>query len=148
MKLNLGVQIFETVSINGEEYIKLEDLPAIADVVYGDHICKTLRQALSDMKVVSDVKSGKIEVVNVANAQEEKEVVKRPWRPKRGEKYWTYRWNTKSVCRRIWLNAPIDDMLRFEKGLVFRTKEEAIKDGPKIYKKLIGDESRKESEYE
>lgn len=73
------------------------------------------------------------------------EIVKLPWKPKIGEEYWTFDYSldvvnnkplaTWRVCNEQWCKVPGDFAL-FEKGWVYRTKEEAETALPKVAKEL------------
>lgn len=66
------------------------------------------------------------------------EVVKLPFEPKMGEKYWTYDigWRIDNWC---WANN-VEDYCRKACDMVFRTKEEAIAALPAKCKELTGKE--------
>lgn len=49
------------------------------------------------------------------------EVIKIPFNPKRGEKYWAF--NSLAICK-CWMGST-DDLINWESGNCFRTKEEA-----------------------
>lgn len=54
------------------------------------------------------------------------EIIKLPWKPREGEKYWTFgsaqlQWNVTSYC---WYGNP-DDVAMFKAGWVYRTRAEA-----------------------
>ena len=56
------------------------------------------------------------------------EIVKLPWKPKNGEKYWGFLYSSLNdawvLCLYTWGNSP-DDFAFYKAGWVFRTKEEA-----------------------
>ena len=63
----------------------------------------------------------------------EREIIKLPWKPREGEKYWTFgsvqlQWNVTSYC---WYGNP-DDVAMFKAGWVYRTREEAEAALPKV----------------
>ena len=67
----------------------------------------------------------------------DKEVIKLPWKPKMYEQYWTFdklgqKWI--AVCS-SWEKCPYEILL-FDKGWVFRTKEEAQTALPKVAKEM------------
>lgn len=62
-----------------------------------------------------------------------REIVKLPWKPREGEKYWTFgsaqlQWNVTSYC---WYGNP-DDVAMFKAGWIYRTREEAEAALPKV----------------
>lgn len=71
------------------------------------------------------------------------EIIKLPWRPKNGEKYWSFGkvlghssgLVTWTVSNDFWVNDPYDIAL-FEKGWVYRTKEEAEAALPKVAEEM------------
>lgn len=69
MKIQLGFDYVETMSINGEEYVKLVDVPRIATFAYSDYLYNTFRDAMNDMKLLADTKKG---IVTVINTKEQK----------------------------------------------------------------------------
>lgn len=65
------------------------------------------------------------------------EIIKLPWKPREGEKYWTFgsaqlQWNVTSYC---WYGNP-DDVAMFKAGWVYRTREEAEAALPNIAKEF------------
>ena len=63
-------------------------------------------------------------------------IVKLPWKPKYGEKYWSY--STKingTCCNTFW--ELIEDYAMWESGNCFRTEEEAKTKGKEIMEKLV-----------
>lgn len=83
------------------------------------------------------------ELINFLNG--ECEIVKLPWKPKEGEYYWTFEYDidtvnnepliTWQVSHNLWRKAP-DDFAKFDKGWVFRTREEAEAALPKVAAEL------------
>lgn len=65
-------------------------------------------------------------------------VIKLPFKPKLYEQYLTYDDNWEVVAWDWW--GDFEDLIRRNSGYVFRTKEEAIKARPRIYKELTGEE--------
>lgn len=68
--------------------------------------------------------TAKVALVALLNGKDE--IVKLPWKPKIGEKYWTFgsaqlQWNVTSYC---WYGNP-DDVAMFKAGWVYRTRAEA-----------------------
>lgn len=57
----------------------------------------------------------------------EEEIVKLPWKPKNGEKYWTFYFNDEDALDADWSvwHEDVDDFARLKAGWVYRTEEEA-----------------------
>lgn len=66
-------------------------------------------------------------------------ICKIPFQPRFGGKYYTYLFGWDSAHMVTWEDS-IDDYIRKEAGVVFRTEEEAKQSRPEIYKKLTGKE--------
>ena len=64
-------------------------------------------------------------------------VVKLPWEPKEGDKYYAPSLPTKSICVEIWHNETCDYSLK-ALGMVYRTCEEAEANFPNDYERLTG----------
>jgi hypothetical protein len=73
------------------------------------------------------------------NRLAEVEIIKLPFEPKAGEKFWTY-WTDWSVTDFEWKDKTANFDFRKFCGCVFRTREEAIKARPEKYKELTGKE--------
>lgn len=67
----------------------------------------------------------------------ELEIVRLPWQPKIGNKYYCPCLYFKYVAHSYWKNTPIEISLK-EAGLVFRTKEECEAALPALRKKYLG----------
>jgi hypothetical protein len=67
------------------------------------------------------------------------EVIKIPFEPQEGEKYWSY-WGDWEIEYYLWEGKRTVAQLRKACGCVFRTEEEAIKARPAKYKELTGKE--------
>lgn len=65
------------------------------------------------------------------------EVVRKPWKPKRGELFYSYVGENWDIFKDRWLNV-VDDLVFFKHGLVFKTEEEAIKKRPCLYEEYMG----------
>lgn len=65
------------------------------------------------------------------------EVVRLPYRPNRGDRYFSYADFSWDIRCFGWDNLPLD-YARLEAGMVFRTYDEARKELPSIYKKVTG----------
>ena len=66
-------------------------------------------------------------------------ILKKPWKPKNREKYWTYNEERFSIVESKWDGWSYEFAL-LKCGMVFRTEEEAIAARPRIYKELTGEE--------
>ena len=66
------------------------------------------------------------------------EIIKIPWKPKLGECYWTYcvQGSDWEVSFSVWGDAVLD-LCRYKCGVVFRTKEEALKNLESKKKELL-----------
>lgn len=62
-------------------------------------------------------------------------VVKLPWKPKNGEHYYVYSTYHKTVIETIWLNVT-EDLLYWNIGNCFKTREEAETKGKEIMEKI------------
>ena len=67
------------------------------------------------------------------------EVIMPPFRPQKGDLFWTYFYSDWVVATADWLGDPMD-YARLEAGMVFRTQEEALAARANIYKKVTGKE--------
>lgn len=63
------------------------------------------------------------------------EIIKLPWKPKEGEKYWSFLPGAWMVTWYTWDDSPIDFAF-YKVGWVFRTKEEAEAALPAVAKEL------------
>lgn len=71
----------------------------------------------------------------------ELEIIKLPWKPKYGDKYYTYYTNGEEWL--IWDNtwsSDVSDYARLKSGIVFRTSQAALNALPQKYKELTGEE--------
>lgn len=68
-----------------------------------------------------------------------KEIKKLPWRPKMGDKYFTYCAMDFQILSDSWIGSFID-YARLKCGAVFGTKKEAEAARPRIYTELTGEE--------
>lgn len=64
-------------------------------------------------------------------------IVKKPWRPKDGETYYTYVSRCFFVNRYTWSSDAWEYGI-LKSGVVFRTKEEAVAARPRVYKEMTG----------
>ena len=63
----------------------------------------------------------------------EEEIVKLPWKPKKGETYFTFELlNGKWVVHSLWCSGFPSEYALLEKGWVYRTREEAEAALPKV----------------
>ena len=67
----------------------------------------------------------------------ELEIIMPPYRPNRGDRYFSYADFSWDIRCFGWDNLPLD-YARLEAGMVFRTYDEARKELPSIYKKATG----------
>ena len=65
------------------------------------------------------------------------EIVKVPWQPKDGERYYFPAADFQYSCPAAWHNSPIDFALK-EAGMIFRTAEECEAALPDLRKKYLG----------
>lgn len=63
------------------------------------------------------------------------EVVRKPFRPKQGQRYWTYSSNKWKVVYFSWCDT-VEDYVLLKTGCVFRTKEEAEQNLPRKIQEL------------
>jgi hypothetical protein len=68
-------------------------------------------------------------------------IVRKPWRPKKYDAFWTYYGEDFQPCETIWDGYPAD-CARLKSGMVFRTEKEAIAERPRVYKEMTGKEWR------
>lgn len=64
-------------------------------------------------------------------------IIKIPWRPKEGDKYYSISLPTKSICVEIWHNETSDYALK-ALGMVYRSAEEAETHMAEDYERLTG----------
>ena len=62
-------------------------------------------------------------------------VVSKPWKPKKGEKYWFYLYGAKEVIDSIWIGGSYD-LLLWKVGNCFKTEEEAATKGKEIMEQI------------
>lgn len=67
------------------------------------------------------------------------EIIKLPWKPKKGDKYYIPSNSFDEACLTDWLNHPFDFAMQ-EAGMVFKTKYECEEALPKLRKKYLGDD--------
>lgn len=65
------------------------------------------------------------------------EIIMPPYRPNRGDRYFSYADFSWDIRCFGWDNLPLD-YARLEAGMVFRTQDEACKELPSVYKKVTG----------
>ena len=68
-------------------------------------------------------------------------IVRKPWRPKDCDTFWTYYGDDFQVGEGIWEGCA-SDYARLKSGMVFFTKEEALVARPRVYQELTGKEWR------
>lgn len=69
--------------------------------------------------------------------KDEWEIIMPPYRPNRGDRYFSYADFSWDIRCFGWDNLPLD-YARLEAGMVFRTQDEARKELPSVYKKVTG----------
>ena len=69
------------------------------------------------------------------------EILKLPWQPKEGDRYYFPATDFQYSCPETWDNHPIDFALK-EAGMAFKTKEECEAALPALRKKYLGGESK------
>ena len=118
----LGLAINEEFKINGfnrlEVYRFTEDRLEVKNVDLYEDWCKS---AMS------------------LNILFESEITKVPFEPKYGDKYWSYATPMFDIVESVW-TSNVRDFALLKCECIFRTKEEADKNRPEIYKKLTGKE--------
>lgn len=69
------------------------------------------------------------------------ELIKRPWKPKRSEKYWTIYagYTTEPVAGSLHWVGSVEDLMYYKNGCVYRTKEECERNKKSDYEKLTGE---------
>lgn len=68
-------------------------------------------------------------------------IVKKPWRPKDCDTFWTYYGDDFQVGEGIWEGCA-SDYARLKSGMVFRTEKEAVAARPSVYQEVTGKEWR------
>lgn len=68
------------------------------------------------------------------------EIIKQPYKPRKGEKYWALDGFNKLTAGRYKWGDTLYDYIRLKSGLVFRTETEAIEARPRVYRELTGKE--------
>lgn len=58
MFIDLGFNRFKTINIDGEEYVKLSDLPEIAQIAFIERVVDMTRDSFNKIKLVGDAKTG------------------------------------------------------------------------------------------
>lgn len=59
----------------------------------------------------------------------------KPWKPKKGDKYWYYSIYIDETCSRMWMDGSVDFIL-WKIGICFKTKEEAESKGKEIMEQI------------
>ena len=68
-------------------------------------------------------------------------ILRKPWKPKSRETYWTYNLNYFDVVESCWSDWA-QEFAMLKCGAVFRTREEAVAARERVYKELTGKEWR------
>ena len=108
----LGVELgeeFKVVTKGGSEYICKLDL--LMGLIVDDGLSEYY-----DKELLVEIILGDAEIVK-----------KLPWKPKQGEKYWTFYFNDEDALDADWSvwHEDVDDFARLKAGWVYRTEEEA-----------------------
>lgn len=69
------------------------------------------------------------------------EIIKRPWKPKRGEECWTIYagYTTEPIAGSFHWVGSVEDLMYYKNGCVYRTKEECERNKKSDYVKLTGE---------
>jgi len=119
----LGVELGEEFKIKGyEEWFYKFDNDRVLMFKHND-----------DVKM--PVAPVSVYVAFLALLRGECEIIKLPWQPKEGEKYWSFLPGAWMVTWYTWDDSPIDFAF-YKVGWVFRTKEEAEAALPAVAKEL------------
>lgn len=120
----LGVELGEEFKIKGHEELTYRFARDRLQLTYDNNI------ELSDL-------AAKVAFVALLNGKDE--IVKLPWKPKEGEKYWGFWYSSLNdawiVLLYTWGNNPADFAF-YKAGWVYRTKEEAQAALPKVAAEL------------
>lgn len=108
----LGVEIGEEFKVKGEDELTYRFDSDGLQVTYGCGI---------------EISHISINSAFVALVKGQDEVVKLSWKPKEGEKYWTFSINDEDALDADWSvwHDDVDDFARLKAGWVYRTEEEA-----------------------
>lgn len=116
----LGVELGEVFTLKGYEH----DEYRISEKYGLAHRHRTFRQEWQTAEMMfRDLIYGRAEIVKL------------PWKPKEGEKYWSFLPGAWMVTWYTWDDSPIDFAF-YKVGWVFRTKEEAEAALPAVAKEL------------
>lgn len=83
--------------------------------------------------LVNWAKSSSGTIVRLLNG--DYKTVAKPWKPKKGEKYWFYLYGTKEIIYSRWGDGTYD-LILWKVGNCFRTKEEAATKGKEIMEQI------------
>lgn len=111
----LGVEIGEEFKIKGDDRTCFIDLDGL-------HL---------DYHVADDEDNAMLHDLLCGDA----EIVKLPWNPKKGEKYWSFHPGAWMVIWHTWEDSPLDFAL-YKAGWVYRTEKEAKAALPAVAKEL------------
>ena len=111
----LGVELGEEFKIEGDNRTYWFDLDGLHS---GEYVAED-----EDDAMLHDLLCGEVEIVKL------------PWKPKKGEKYWGFLYSSLNdawvLCLYTWSNN-LDDFAFYKAGWVFRTKKEAQAALPKV----------------
>ena len=110
-----GVELFEEFKIEGDNRTYWFDLDGLHS---GEYVAED-----EDDAMLHDLLCGEVEIVKL------------PWKPKEGEKYWGFWYSSLNdawiLCLYTWGNNPTDFAF-YKAGWVFHTKKEAESALPKV----------------
>lgn len=121
----LGMELDEEFRIKnhwGENLVKITAEKGLMH--YGEHLKRWMEVGTNGL---NDILLGKYEIEKLQ------------FEPKMDENYWTYSHDDFEVFQSYWLDSAID-YARKKCGMMFRTKEEAERERPRVYKELTGRE--------
>lgn len=115
----LGVELGEEFKIEGDNRTYWFDLDGLHS---GEYVAQD-----EDDAMLHDLLCGKVEIVKL------------PWKPKKGETYWGFLYSQRNdawlLALYTWSNNP-EDCAFYKAGWVFRTKEEAKAALPAVAKEM------------
>ena len=118
----LGVELGEKFEIKGHEELTYRFANNGLKLTYDNNI------ELSEL-------AAKVAFVDLLNGKDE--IVKLPWKPKKGDVYFTFELlGDKWVVRSLWWGGFPNEYALLEKGWVYRSKEEAEAALPKVAAKM------------
>lgn len=64
-RLHIGYYDYEVLTMNGEEYVKLEDVPRIADQLYGKRLIDFMKAAVEGVTLHYDKDTETFSVIDI-----------------------------------------------------------------------------------